>query len=259
MKNCEYFILGNLIFSYMYCCVIIDDESHAIEGLKKYISDFEGMRVLATFTDPLLALRYFDSVQIVDLVLLDVDMPRISGIELSRTLRNKTKKLVFTTAHTKYGYEAFKIEADDYLLKPYTLGEFIMSMNKIFPQEEEASILPDKNTTFLVKSKEDNHKMLNVKFSDVVAVESKMNYVMIHTLKRKILTYMTLSEISDILTRYPGFLRFQRSFILAEEHIEYISGNSIKMVNGCEMTVGEYYKKDFISFVSEKLIKTKRR
>lgn len=243
----------------MYHCVIIDDEPHAIEGLKKYISNFERLNLSAWFTDPLAALKYFESVECIDLVLLDIDMPNIDGIELSRMLRNKTKKLVFTTAHTRYGYEAFKIEADDYLLKPYTLGEFLSSMNKIFPLHGGKCNSSDKNTSFLVKSKDDNYKMLNVKFSDVVAVESKMNYVMIHTLKRKILTYMTLSEVSDILTRQPGFLRFQRSFILAEEHIEYISGNSIKMVNGCEMTVGEYYKKDFLSFVSEKLIKTKRR
>lgn len=186
-------------------------------------------------------------------------MPRINGIELSRMLKNITKRLVFTTAHTKYGYEAFKLEADGYLLKPYTLGEFLLLMNKIFPLRDEKSNPFDKNQSFLIKSKDDNYKMLNVKFSEVVAVESKMNYVMIYTLKRKILTYMTLSEISEILTRYPGFLRFQRSFILAEEHIDYISGNSIKMINGCVITVGEYYRKDFTSFISEKLIKTKRR
>ncbi|QDW24858.1 LytR/AlgR family response regulator transcription factor [Pedobacter sp. KBS0701] len=243
----------------MYQCVIVDDEPHAIEGLKKYLSNFDRLYLSASFTNPLAALKYFESVDCVDLVLLDIDMPNINGIELSRMLRNKTKKIVFTTAHTKYGYEAFKIEADDYLLKPFTLGEFLTSMNKVFSSNGRKCNSYDKNASFLVKSKEDRYKMLNIKFSDVVAVESKMNYVMIHTLKRKILTYMTLSEVSDIFKCQPGFLRFQRSFILAEEHIEYISGNSIKMVNGCEMTVGDYYKKDFLSFVSEKLIKTKRR
>ncbi|MFC1226181.1 LytR/AlgR family response regulator transcription factor [Pedobacter sp. BG31] len=243
----------------MYRCVIVDDEPHAIEGLKKYLSSFERLILAASFTNPLTALKYFESIDCIDLVLLDINMPNINGIELSKILRNKTKRIVFTTAHTQYGYEAFKIEADDYLLKPFTLGEFITSMNKIFSLDAQKCNSLKKNTSFLVKSKEDRYKMLNIKFSDVVAVESKMNYVMIHTLKRKILTYMTLSEVSDIFAHHPGFLKFQRSFILAEEHIDYISGNSIKMVNGCEMTVGDYYKKDFLSFVSEKLIKTKRR
>lgn len=64
-------------------------------------------------------------------------MPKINGIELSKAIRNKTDKLVFTTGHIKYGYDAFKVYADDYLLKPFTLGEFMISMSKIFPEQND--------------------------------------------------------------------------------------------------------------------------
>lgn len=248
----------------MYSCIIIDDEPYAIEGLKKYISNFKGLEVVNSFTDPFLALQVIQSADPVDLILLDIDMPKINGIELSRSLRNKTNKLVFTTGHTKYGYDAFKVDADDYLLKPYTLGEFLLSMNKLFPEEmhegsAELNNEVDMKRSFLVKSKDDNLRMLNVKFEDIIAVESKMNYVMIHTKSQNITTYMTLSEIYDTLSQYPGFMKFQRSFIIAEDHIESITGNTIKMVNGSKITVGDYYRKNFVEFVKSKLIKSKRR
>lgn len=242
----------------MYDCVIIDDEPHAIESLSRYIDNFERLKIRATYTNSLIALKSLEFGEVVDLILIDIDMPRINGIELSKKLRSKTKKLVFTTGHSQYGYDAFKLEADDYLLKPYSLGEFLISMNKLFP-EQNAELRYERNSTFLVKSKEDNPKILSVRFSEVIAVESKLNYVMIYTTKREILTYMTLTEIAQILNKYPGFLQFQRSFIISEEHIESISGNTIRMLNGCEMTVGEYYRKNFMLFLDEKLIKTKRR
>jgi len=243
----------------MYNCVIIDDELYALAALKKYIENCPELNLLAAYSSPILALRALQDSEPLDLILMDIDMPDINGIELSKLLRPKTNKLVFTTGHTKYAYEAFKLKADDYLLKPYTLAEFMSSIHKLFPAAEPKCLTPALNTTFLVKSKEDNLRMLNVRYADVVAVESKMNYIMIHTKMRKIITYLTLLEISKILSRYPGFLQFQRSFIIAEEHIDSITGNSIRMITGLEMTVGDYYRKDFALFVSEKLIRTKRR
>lgn len=243
----------------MYNCVIIDDELYALDALKKYIESCPELNLLAAYSSSILALRALQDSEPLDLIFMDIDMPDINGIELSKSLRPKTNKLVFTTGHTKYGYEAFKLKADDYLLKPYTLAEFMSSIHKLFPAAQAKYLTPALNSTFLVKSKEDNLRMLNVRYADVVAVESKMNYIMIHTKMRKIITYLTLLEISKILSKYPGFLQFQRSFIIAEEHIDSITGNSIRMITGLEMTVGDYYRKDFALFVSEKLIRTKRR
>jgi two-component system, LytTR family, response regulator LytT len=242
-----------------YSCIIIDDEPYAIESLKGYINAYPKLTLIESYTDPLLALSVLTTAEPVDLILLDIDMPKINGIELSREIRNKTDKLVFTTSHTKYGYEAFKTDADDYLLKPYTLGEFIISMNKLFPDKSLTEKQIDKNDFFFVKSKEENLKMIKIRYGDVITIESKLNYVMIHTTHKKVLTYMSLTEIAKLLGGYPGFLQFQRSFIIAQEHIEYINGNSIRMINGIEITVGEYYKKDFNLFVNNKLVKSTKR
>ena len=240
----------------MYTCVIIDDEPHALEGLKKYVDAYPDLCLVKCYSDPRAALIEMSQEAMVDLVLLDIDMPYINGIELSREIRHKTKRLVFTTGHSKYGYDAIKVDADDYLLKPYTLAEFLISMNKVFKGFNALEGKVNKEDFFFVKSKEDNLKLINIKYCDVVAVESKLNYVMIYTKNRQVLTYMSLTEISKILEKYAGFLRFHRSFIIAQEHIEFIEGNSIRMVNGKEITVGDFYKKDYSTFLQRKLLKT---
>ncbi|MNI58473.1 LytTr DNA-binding domain protein [compost metagenome] len=110
-----------------------------------------------------------------------------------------------------------------------------------------------------IKSKEENLRLIKVNYSDIVAVESKLNYVQVHTLNKSILTYTTLSEISRKLLAHDGFLQFQRSFILAQDYIDYIEGNTIRMMNGTKISVGEYYRKYFNEFVDKKLFRAKRK
>jgi DNA-binding LytR/AlgR family response regulator len=241
-------------------CIIIDDEPYAIEGLKAYINSIPNLSVLKTYTDPLEALIDLVNSDMVDLILLDIDMPKITGIELSKEIRQKTRKLVFTTSYTQYGYLAFEAEADAYLLKPYTLTKFASTISKLFPPNEKPIVVENViDNYFFVKNKDEHLKIVKIKYDDVIAVESKQNYVMIHTVSKKVLTYMSLTEISKIFTRFNNFEQFQRSFIISKEHIDNIDGNTINMVNGIQITVGEYYRKDFTTFLSEKLIKARRK
>ncbi|MDB5086735.1 MAG: Two component transcriptional regulator, LytTR family [Mucilaginibacter sp.] len=241
-------------------CIIIDDEPYAIEGLKNYIGSIPNLSVFKSYTDPVQALIELAASDMVDLILLDIDMPKITGIELSREIRQKTRKLVFTTSYTQYGYQAFEVEADAYLLKPYTLSKFAATISKLFPKEEKFRL--EGNVTddyFFVKNKDDHLKIVKIRYDEVIAVESKQNYVMIHTPTKKVLTYMSLTEISKIFRPVRKFEQFQRSFIIGKDHIDSIDGNTIKMVNGLQITVGEYFRKDFSTFLSEKLIKARRK
>jgi len=119
----------------MYKCIIIDDEPHAIEGLKGYMASTPQLNLVKSYTDSLAALKDIQESEPVDLIFLDVDMPTINGIELAKEIRNKTAKLIFTTAHTKYAFEAFEVNADGYLLKPYSIGKFIIAINRLFPDQ----------------------------------------------------------------------------------------------------------------------------
>lgn len=244
----------------MYKCVIIDDEPHAIEGLTKYIDSVPELVLIKSYTDPLLALKDFDQIGPVDILFLDIDMPKINGIELSKEIKNKTQKLIFTTAHTKYAYEAFEVNADAFLLKPYSLGKFIITINKLFPEkkldEKTDENIAVKKDFFFVKSREDDLKILKIRYADIVAVESKQNYIMIYTITKKVLTYMSLTEIAKILNTMPGFMQLHRSFIISQDQIETIDGNLVKMINGIRISVGDHYRKEFNAFVADKLIKT---
>lgn len=245
----------------MYRCIAIDDEEYALSGLEEYINTFPGLELIHTFTDPVQALKEISVGQKVDIVFMDVNMPLISGIELSKALRNKTDKLVFTTSDSKYAFDAFEVQAEAFLLKPYTFAKFAQTVNKLFPSQpvstEELSSNDD--DFFFVKNKEDNLKLVKVKYDDIIAIESIQNYIRIYTPLKKIVAYLSLTEITNYLKSMPQFVQVQRSFIVSKPYIESVEGNTITLNNDLQITVGEHYKEQLQKFIKQKTIKTGRK
>lgn len=240
----------------MHRCVIIDDEAHAVEGLTRYIESVPELTLVKAYTDSVIALREIDSLGAIDVLFLDVDMPKINGIELGKEIRGKVKKMVYTTGHTKYAFEAFELNADGYLLKPFSLGKFILTINKLFPEFQSVKVefLPDiskKKDFFFVKSKEDELQVFKINFADIVAVEGQRNYVLIHTLAKKIMTYISLGEMVKILADYPGFLQVHRSYLINQRQIEVVDGNTVKLSNGTKIVVGNAFREQFAAFMSD--------
>ncbi|MEJ5995788.1 LytTR family DNA-binding domain-containing protein [Pedobacter sp. Du54] len=240
----------------MYSCIIIDDQAHAIQGLTQYIESVPELNLIKAYTDPLVALREIDSLGVIDVLFLDVDMPMINGIELGREIRKKVKKLVYTTGYTKYAFEAFELDADGYLLKPFSLGKFILLVNKIFPEQRGVnagflSEIPKQKDFFFVKSKEEELQVVKVNFKDIVAVEGQRNYVLIHTLAKKIMTRISLGEMVKLLADYPGFLQVHRSYLVNQRQIEVVDGNTVKLSNGTKIVVGNAFRDQFTSFIVE--------
>lgn len=240
-----------------YTCVIIDDEQFAIDALMGYVQATPSLVLKHTYSDALAALNDLAGREMVDLILLDIEMPLISGLDLFPRIRHLTRKLVFTTAHRHYAYEAFEAEADGYLLKPFTLSKFVATVTKLFATLPLPVNRHPEDDFFFVKNKNEDAKLVRVRFQDIVAIESKRNDVLIHTLQTGILTHMTLSEIGVLLRRHTGFAQFQRSFIVSTRHIDHINGNMIRMVTGLNITVGDYYRKDFSCFLTEKILKSR--
>lgn len=245
-----------------YTCIIIDDETHAIEGLERYIATMSELEVVKTYTEPLLALKEILKSPPVDVIFLDVDMPMISGLELAKEIRGKTQKLVFTTGHRAHAYEAFEVQADAYLLKPYSLGKFIITVNNLFPEqevEENSAISTNSehySDYFFVKAKLDTTKMVKIRFNDVVFVESKGHNLHISTLNGEYTTtYMSLSDISQTLFVHPQFMQPHRSYIVNENHIDSITGNRIKMTNKEEIAIGDQYRKNLNDFIQVRAVK----
>lgn len=247
-------------------CVIVDDEQFSVEAIKKYIDMVPRLNIVGIYTDPQTALEQVSSEKEVDVLFMDINMPNMSGLELARALRSKTQKLIFTTAHSKYAFEAYEVEGDAYLLKPFTFGKFTTTINRLFPGDPASRFSdiirePNKEDNyFLVKNKDEDLRIVRVLYKDVIAFESSHNYVRIYLNSNKILTaYLTIKDIIGILEHREDFKQFHRAFIISTECINYIEGNTIKMINNLTFTVGESFRGNFTAFMSNKLFRTSRK
>lgn len=241
-------------------CIVIDDDIHAVNGIKSYINHLANIHLINSYTDPLQALNEITAGDHIDIVFIDVDMPMISGLELSKAIRHKTDKLIFTTSHSKYAYEAFEMNASAYLLKPYTFARFAETINRLFPLTPSLPNISIKQEDdyFFVRNKNEKNNLIKVRYTDIVAIESLQNYVRIFTLNETIVSYIALSEIKIILKDYQNFAQAHRSFIIAKNNIEKVEGNTLKMINDLTINIGNSYRESIQDYIKEKTIKTNR-
>jgi two-component system, LytTR family, response regulator len=242
-------------------CIIIDDEQFSVDAILKYIQLLPRLNILAIYNNPLKALECVSAESNIDLIFMDIDMPFITGIELARTLRSKTNKLIFTTSHSKYAFDAFEVDGDAYLLKPFSFSKFSSTILKLFPNNSIATFQDTSELDyFLVKNKEEDLRIVKVGYKDVIAFESSHNYLKIHLASNKILTaYLTIKDILELLGSRKEFKQFHRAFVISTDCINYIEGNTIRMTNNLSFTVGESYRENFNFYLSGKLLKTSRK
>lgn len=236
-------------------CIIVDDDENAISVLTEYISHSQNMELIKSFSNPVQALNYIRSNAPVDLIITDINMPQLNGIELSELIRTQKNKIIFTTSHAGYALDAFEVDADAFLLKPFGLKKFIATIDRLFSIEHPRTKTQQEDY-FYIKSKEDNLKILKIHFSAIVAVESMLNYVQFHTDQRKVITHMTLKEANMMLQGREDFVQLHRSFIIARNRIDIIEGNMITMSSGLRLTIGERYRYILEDILNQKLIKS---
>ncbi|QJD96258.1 response regulator transcription factor [Mucilaginibacter robiniae] len=244
-------------------CIIIDDEQFSVDALSSYIQLLPGLEVVGIYLDPLEALSKIDSSDQINIIFMDIDMPNLSGIELAKVLRHRTERLIFTTSHSQYAFDAYEVDGDAFLLKPFTFVKFTTTINRFFFKKDihqNDRPLTLRSNHFFVKNKDENLRILNVCFDDVIAFESANNYVKIHVQEKKYITaYLTISDVLDIVSDRKEFRQFHRAFILSTRHIEYIEGTVIRLTNLLQVNVGESFKPDFNEFMNERLLKTSRK
>lgn len=238
--------------AYKHTCIAIDDEANALKSLINYIQLHPNLKLVKSFTDSSETLDYINPQEVVDVIFTDIEMPKISRLELASIVKHKVKKIVFTTGHTKYRYDAFELEPQVFLLKPYGFTKFTQIINKLFlePTAIETIVKP-LDDSFYVKEKT---KLIKLYFDEVIAFESKLHYIIIYTLKFKVTTYWNLTEVQKTLMNRFEFIQVHRSFIISEKHIESIEGNNIRLSNSLCITVGRKYKADFEKMIGTKVI-----
>ena len=237
-------------------CVIIDDEQHAIDLLKDYISELPSLSLYKTYNNPILALDEIKADDDIDIIWLDIDMPGISGLELAKSLRHKTKKLIFTTAHTQYAVEAFEVKADNYLLKPIKLSRFVSLVSELTETLAQPEVV--KSNFFFIKGDEKG-KLIRLDMDSIIMIEGLKNYIVIYTKTERFTTYLTMLEAEMALLNDGKFMRIHKSFIVNSEEIKKVNGSTVYLTNDIEIVLGTSYKERFYDYLNDNTIKTGRR
>ncbi|MBC6110694.1 LytR/AlgR family response regulator transcription factor [Pedobacter fastidiosus] len=240
-------------------CIAVDDDPANLELLSDYLESLGNYRMVKSFTDPIKAMNHIAQEDLLDVVFMDIEMPRMSGIELAGIIRHRTKNLIFTTAYSKYAIDAFENEADAFLLKPYSLSRFASVLHKLQNRGIMAGQEPvDHEPYFFIKSKNDKSKLVKIRFDEIVAIESTQNYVSIYTVDKTIVAHITLTRIKEILRHKENFLQIHRTFIISRNHLEEVENNLLRMKNGLLLTIGESYRDELVDFIKKRTIKTGR-
>jgi two-component system LytT family response regulator len=238
-------------------CVIIDDEKHAVDLLADYIEAMPNLQLLKYFTDPLKALIEITLEDNIDIIFMDVDMPGMTGLDLSHAIRHKTKFLVFTTAHSKYAIDAFGVQANEYLLKPISMSKFALMINRL--PRPEMNIKRDLGAEdfFFIRT-DQAQKYVRINLKDLVAIEGLNNYVKIHTVNDVFIAYLTMKELETKLEENSSFIRVQRSFIISMDFINKVENGSITLNNKLVVPLGTTYKKLFLAILEKKTLRSNR-
>lgn len=207
-------------------CVVIDDEPLARKGLIEYISEIDFLQLAGEFDNPLKAAGLI-STGGMQLLLLDIQMPKITGIDFFRTLQ-APPPVIFTTAYPQYALEGYDVNALDYLVKPISFDRFL----KAALRAREYYEMREKNTKesapsdyFFIKA---DNKLVRILFDDVLYVEALQNYVTVHTRDKKYMTYLTFKSVEEYLPE-DKFIKVHKSYIVAASRIDSIEGNDIRI------------------------------
>lgn len=238
-------------------CVIIDDEKHAVDLLADYIDAMPNLQLLKYFTDPLKALMDITVEDDIDILFMDVDMPSMTGLDLSHAIRHKTRYLVFTTAHAKYAIDAFGVQANEYLLKPISMSKFALMINRLLKPEINAKKEVPAEDFFFIKT-DQVQKFVRVNLKELVAIEGLNNYVKIHTVNNMYIAYLTMKELEAKLEGNSSFIRVQRSYIVSLDYINKVEGATITLNNKLDVPLGTTYKKQFLTFLEKKTLRSNR-
>ncbi|KQM65208.1 hypothetical protein ASE74_10075 [Pedobacter sp. Leaf216] len=235
-------------------CIVVDDDVAAIEDITEYIHRMPELKLLRTFHDAIDALQYVKDEGGIDLMFVDVDMPVINGVELSSLVKTHVHYIIFTTSHSKYALDAFEVNATGFLLKPFNFARFFRELQKILVKSEITALEPKQDYVY-IKSRDENTKLVKVRFADIVALESQLNYITVHTEKRKFTTHLSLKEAIEILARPDLFVQVHRSFVVSKEHIESMEGNTLSMTGGSKFTISESYRQHLHDIVNSRVLR----
>lgn len=227
-------------------CIIIEDQSPAQRILKKYIQDVETLELQASFSNAIQALEFLKT-NVVELIFLDIHLPKISGIDFLKAMQNPPH-IILTTAFPDYALESYELSVIDYLLKPFSFQRFIKAIAKI--PEKTTSTSKSKNqekapefAAFLfIKS---GYEHIKISVHDILYIKSDGDYTELFLPQKKYLSSEPLRYWEERLNK-SQFVRTQKSFIINTLKIEKVVGNQVYLPNDRQVPIGRAYKEAFL-------------
>ncbi|WP_240737213.1 LytR/AlgR family response regulator transcription factor [Hymenobacter metallicola] len=229
-------------------CVLIDDEPLALDVLADYCGQIPFVEVRGQFHDALAALAFLQD-NAVDLVFLDIHMPRLTGLQLAQLLPAPGPRIVLTTAYDTYAVRSYELGVADYLLKPISFERFLQAVNKVrqtllptpAPLQDASPTAPD---AMFVKNE---HRLQRVAFDDILYIEGMKEYLLIYTIQGKILTLQSFRRVEEVLPP-ERFARIHKSFLVSLQRIEHLERGKVQ-VAGRLLPIGDTYRDSFAALI----------
>jgi DNA-binding LytR/AlgR family response regulator len=232
-------------------CIIVDDEPLAIEILEAYVGKIDQLEIAGTFRNAVSAFTFLQS-NTVDLIFLDIQMPKLTGIDFLKTLKDPPK-VILTTAYRDYAVDGFELEVVDYLLKPIPFERFLKAVAKVMhkpslPPVQSPVSKTESNPDSFVYFKVDK-KMIKTRMADILYIESIKDYVKVKTAEKDIITQQKISYLEESLPK-DQFLRIHRSFIINLARVDAYTATDVELGKH-HIPIGRNYKNDVNRVLSQ--------
>lgn len=233
--------------------LIVEDEPLAQRVIEKYAQDIPSLEIVAKCANAIEAQEAINNNDI-DLMFLDINMPKMTGITFLKTLKNPPM-VIITTAYSEYAIEGYELDVIDYLKKPFPFERFFKAIQKVqerLKQKEEKvsnelssvgvqqKVGADYERFIFIKSNKKNYK---VNFFDIYYIEALGDYIKVHTVEKTLITYLSMKKMEALLPP-EAFVRIHKSFIVNIHRIKTIEGNMVEVKNE-RITIGNNYKQQF--------------
>jgi len=236
--------------------IIVDDEPLALDVLETYIEQIPDLELVKRCNNALEANEFLTKNDDVDLMFLDIEMPKLGGLEFLKIL-NDPPYIVITTAYPNYAVEGFELNVLDYMLKPISLERFMKSVNKI---REKLKVKADTSNGGQENNAEDyifvksDKKFIRIHYADIQYIEGLKDYVIIRTRDSRVIALQTMKSLEKKLPT-DSFIRVHRSYIININFIDAVVGNTVEMTEEGKLKmipVGKNYKDDLVKIIEEK-------
>ena len=235
-------------------CLIIDDEPIARRIIREFVEKISYLELRGEAEDPLAAKTLLEK-ESVDLLFLDIQMPRMTGMRFLQAAGDAAFLTIITTAYPNYALEGYELDVIDYLIKPISFERFIKAVNKArdYFEVKEQSLSSGNNDIdyFFIKCEKHFEKIF---LNEILFIEALQNYVLIHTDKKRLITYVTLKTVEEYLPQ-SQFIKVSKSFIVPIAKIDSINGNEIK-IGSHAIPIGRTMKEEVLNTLfKNKLLK----